>query len=499
MRRGGGAGAPSASAQTSHLRSPHPSRNNHRARPEAGCCWGGAASTRWRRSRAAAARRAAAAAPRTRRPPRRRAPRPRRAPRLRRRRASCAALTRSCGGASGRGATECGAAVRVKRVGSLAGAGGRRSPGAARGRGHAGRPGGAAVAAAQQATSAASGWGAAGLAGGARQGARRGGRALQARRGRHGAPARHARRPAGDAGAFRGVFGRAPTAAAGERGCRLDGPPSCRGTREAYERALRGRPPHLAHHRAAAPPGTMALASRTKAFAGARAAPAPSARAVRLVVRASAQKQQQAKPSFELPAAVRPALATVVANVIMAMPAAAEAGELPGGRRGRPLAFARPDWSRRRPGTAPGARPAPRRADQGADGPRGRPIDGLGTLRARYGPRRARCGPGPALAAASGGGCGAARRRAALLPRPRRAAPPLRCGAAPARRRRRQALTPVAAAQRARPDGGGGPARSKQRTVGNTALARPSHPPPPRPPSRPCPSPIPRQAVRLQR
>jgi len=80
--------------------------------------------------------------------------------------------------------------------------------------------------------------------------------------------------------------------------------------------------------------GIMALLSRsTKAFASSTrqaAAPAPC-RAVRLVVRASAQKQQQKQqqqPAFQLPAAVRPALATVVANVLMALPAAAEGGKL---------------------------------------------------------------------------------------------------------------------------------------------------------------------------
>lgn len=75
----------------------------------------------------------------------------------------------------------------------------------------------------------------------------------------------------------------------------------------------------------------MALAARTQAFApSARAtkaaALAPRPVAQRLVVKAQAQKQQAAA-RFELPAAVRPALATVVANVIMAMPAAAEAGK----------------------------------------------------------------------------------------------------------------------------------------------------------------------------
>jgi len=44
---------------------------------------------------------------------------------------------------------------------------------------------------------------------------------------------------------------------------------------------------------------------------------------VRLVVRASSQPQK-----VQLPAVVKPAIATVVANVIMAMPAAAEAGKL---------------------------------------------------------------------------------------------------------------------------------------------------------------------------
>eukprot|EP00878_Enallax_costatus_P012937 GHUV01013510.1.p1 GENE.GHUV01013510.1~~GHUV01013510.1.p1 ORF type:complete len:224 (+),score=77.82 GHUV01013510.1:43-672(+) len=64
------------------------------------------------------------------------------------------------------------------------------------------------------------------------------------------------------------------------------------------------------------------MLSRTKCFAGASTArPAQPTRAVRMVVRASGQKQQ-------LPAVVKPAIATAVANIIMAMPAAAEAGKL---------------------------------------------------------------------------------------------------------------------------------------------------------------------------
>lgn len=69
--------------------------------------------------------------------------------------------------------------------------------------------------------------------------------------------------------------------------------------------------------------GTMALLSRTKAFAATGRNAAPT-RAVRMVVRASAQQQ----PRFQVPAAVKPALATLVANVVMAMPAAADAGKL---------------------------------------------------------------------------------------------------------------------------------------------------------------------------
>eukprot|EP00878_Enallax_costatus_P000191 GHUV01000249.1.p2 GENE.GHUV01000249.1~~GHUV01000249.1.p2 ORF type:complete len:212 (+),score=77.29 GHUV01000249.1:121-756(+) len=63
---------------------------------------------------------------------------------------------------------------------------------------------------------------------------------------------------------------------------------------------------------------------RTKCFAGASTARAAQpTRAVRMVVRASAQQQPK-----QLPAIVKPAIATAVANVIMAMPAAAEAGKL---------------------------------------------------------------------------------------------------------------------------------------------------------------------------
>jgi hypothetical protein len=73
----------------------------------------------------------------------------------------------------------------------------------------------------------------------------------------------------------------------------------------------------------------MALATRTKAFAARAVAPAAPARALRMVVRASAQKQQQpAARSFELPSAVRPVLATVVANAIMALPSLADSGKV---------------------------------------------------------------------------------------------------------------------------------------------------------------------------
>ncbi len=82
-------------------------------------------------------------------------------------------------------------------------------------------------------------------------------------------------------------------------------------------------PPRLPDTYAAA----MALLSRTKAVAGVRAAPAVSSRAVRLVVRATVQKQQQ-KPTFQLPAAVQPAVVAVVANALMAMPALADGGKL---------------------------------------------------------------------------------------------------------------------------------------------------------------------------
>lgn len=63
------------------------------------------------------------------------------------------------------------------------------------------------------------------------------------------------------------------------------------------------------------------MLARTRCFAGAKpVARATPARAVRMVVRASS------KP--EMPAIVKPAIATAVANVIMALPAAAESGKL---------------------------------------------------------------------------------------------------------------------------------------------------------------------------
>lgn len=73
----------------------------------------------------------------------------------------------------------------------------------------------------------------------------------------------------------------------------------------------------------------MALAARTQAFATPKAAAvkAVAPRVRSLVVKAQKQQAPAQQPRFELPAAVRPALATVVANVIMAMPAAAEAGK----------------------------------------------------------------------------------------------------------------------------------------------------------------------------
>ena len=73
----------------------------------------------------------------------------------------------------------------------------------------------------------------------------------------------------------------------------------------------------------------MALLSRSKAFASTRAA-APTARPVRMVVRASVQKQQQqttGKPAFELPAAVRPVLASIASALLMPLPSFA-AGKL---------------------------------------------------------------------------------------------------------------------------------------------------------------------------
>lgn len=61
------------------------------------------------------------------------------------------------------------------------------------------------------------------------------------------------------------------------------------------------------------------MLARTRCFA-AGARPAAPTRAVRMVVRASTKPQ--------MPAIVKPAIATAVANVIMALPAAAESGKL---------------------------------------------------------------------------------------------------------------------------------------------------------------------------
>ena len=76
----------------------------------------------------------------------------------------------------------------------------------------------------------------------------------------------------------------------------------------------------------------MALAARSKAFAPSAKAAAPAPRAaLRVVVKAqkqqAPQQQEQQQARFQLPAAVRPALATVAANVIMAMPALADSGK----------------------------------------------------------------------------------------------------------------------------------------------------------------------------
>eukprot|EP00879_Flechtneria_rotunda_P000116 GHRR01000175.1.p1 GENE.GHRR01000175.1~~GHRR01000175.1.p1 ORF type:complete len:210 (+),score=69.92 GHRR01000175.1:70-699(+) len=63
------------------------------------------------------------------------------------------------------------------------------------------------------------------------------------------------------------------------------------------------------------------MLTRTKAFAGAGTARAAQpVRTVRMVLRATSQKQ--------MPAIAKPAIATAVANAIMALPAAAEAGKL---------------------------------------------------------------------------------------------------------------------------------------------------------------------------
>ncbi|KAI8476872.1 MAG: chloroplast ATP synthase subunit II [Monoraphidium minutum] len=67
----------------------------------------------------------------------------------------------------------------------------------------------------------------------------------------------------------------------------------------------------------------MALALRTKAFAAQARAAAP-ARAVRMVVRASAQQQR----GLPISAPAKAALTAVATQLIMAMPAAAEAGKL---------------------------------------------------------------------------------------------------------------------------------------------------------------------------
>ncbi|KAF8068188.1 hypothetical protein HT031_001874 [Scenedesmus sp. PABB004] len=111
-------------------------------------------------------------------------------------------------------------------------------------------------------------------------------------------------------------FGARPAAAAGA----VDPAPHDRAPTFATARAA---PAQRQQPRCAAAMAVSTLA-RTRAFAGAcsTARPAQPARAVRMVVRASAQKQQQ------LSALVKPAVATAVANVIMALPAAAEAGKL---------------------------------------------------------------------------------------------------------------------------------------------------------------------------
>eukprot|EP00877_Chromochloris_zofingiensis_P012527 jgi/Chrzof1/7528/Cz02g27060.t1_ATPG[v5.2] len=69
------------------------------------------------------------------------------------------------------------------------------------------------------------------------------------------------------------------------------------------------------------------MLTRTKCFAGASTAPrAAPQRSVRLVVRAS--NNVQTPKQLQLPAFLKPAAATAFANIIMAMPAAAEAGKL---------------------------------------------------------------------------------------------------------------------------------------------------------------------------
>lgn len=65
------------------------------------------------------------------------------------------------------------------------------------------------------------------------------------------------------------------------------------------------------------------LLARPQLAFGARAAPKPAARTLRMVVRAEANK-----PSQLLAQVAKPALSAVVANALMALPAAAEAGKI---------------------------------------------------------------------------------------------------------------------------------------------------------------------------
>lgn len=68
----------------------------------------------------------------------------------------------------------------------------------------------------------------------------------------------------------------------------------------------------------------MALAVRSSRFTGLQAAARPAApRAVRLVVRAQAQNEKPALAQL-----AKPVVSAAVANVLLAMPAAAEAGKL---------------------------------------------------------------------------------------------------------------------------------------------------------------------------